>query len=99
MVSSLTSTFGVPSVTARLGTGPRRRVLPGRGGRRAKQGLLEADRAVGERITEPFPGNVISWRHEIDLHSLTHCASACSFSTAPWGPVSRPRTRARTISA
>src|ERR1700719_367344 len=60
MVSSLTSTWAVPSVTSRLRTGPRRRVLPGRGGRRAKQGLLEADRAVRERITEPFPGNVIS---------------------------------------
>ena len=35
-------------------------MLPGRGGRRAKQGLLEAERAVGERITEAFPGNVVS---------------------------------------
>src|SRR5579864_7082122 len=59
MVSSLTSTWAVPSVTSRLRTGPRRRVLPGRGGRRAKQGLLEAKRPVGERITEPFPGNVV----------------------------------------
>src|SRR5579863_3270556 len=59
MVSSLTSTWGVPSATSRRRTGPRLRVLPGRGGRRAKQGLLEADRAVGERITEPFPDNVV----------------------------------------
>ena len=64
MVSSLTSTCAVPSVTSRRRTGPRRRVLPGRGGRRAKQGLLEADRAVGERITEPFPGNVMSMAGE-----------------------------------
>src|SRR5579863_7996370 len=62
MVSSLTSTWGVPSATSRRRTGPRRRVLPGRGGRRAKQGLLEAERAVGERITEPFPGNVVLMR-------------------------------------
>src|ERR1700680_582277 len=60
MVSSFTSACAVRSVTSRRRTGPRRRVLPGGGGRRAKQGLLEADRAVGERITEPFPGNVIS---------------------------------------
>src|ERR1700680_1846903 len=60
MVSSLTSTWAWPPVPSRPRTGPRRRVLPGGGGRRAKQGLLEADRAVGERITEPFPGNVIS---------------------------------------
>src|ERR1700680_2290762 len=60
MVSSLTSTSAVPSVTSRLRAAPRRGGLPGRGGRRAKQGPLEADRAVRERITEPFPGNVIS---------------------------------------